>query len=64
LIRTLARSTDNEVFDSSLQVLYAQSQLAGHQPLTAQDRKLLYSALSDLVALRVNADSDIFADFE
>ncbi|MDR1237864.1 MAG: HSP90 family protein [Propionibacteriaceae bacterium] len=64
LIRMLARTTDDEVFASSLQVLYAQSQLAGHQPLTSQDRRLLYSALTDLVALRVNAETDIFADFE
>ncbi|MDR1431704.1 MAG: HSP90 family protein, partial [Propionibacteriaceae bacterium] len=64
LIRMLARSTDEEAFVSSLQILYAQSQLAGHQPLTAADRKLLYSALTDLVAMRVNSDSIILADFE
>jgi molecular chaperone HtpG len=62
LIRTLARLDDEEAFNSSLQVLYTQSQLAGHQPLTPQDRKLLYSALTDLVALRVESASR--TDFE
>jgi molecular chaperone HtpG len=51
LVRTLAALEDKAVFDRCVQLLYAQAQLASHRPLLAEDRQLLDSALSDLVAL-------------
>jgi molecular chaperone HtpG len=51
LIRTLAALDDQPVFERCVQLLYAQAQLASHRPLSAKDRKLLDSALSDLIAL-------------
>ena len=59
LVRLLAHLDDQEVFLSCMQVLYVQSQLAGHRPLNFQDRKLLYSALTDLITLRVDLSAAI-----
>jgi molecular chaperone HtpG len=59
LVRSLARLQDDAVFDRCVQLLYAQSQLAGHRPLTRADRKLLHAALADLIALRVGVDQDL-----
>jgi molecular chaperone HtpG len=62
LVRTLAALEDTTVFDRCIQLLYAQAQLASHRPLAPADRKLLDSALSDLVALSVGvSDSPTFA---
>ncbi|MCL2850229.1 MAG: HSP90 family protein, partial [Micrococcales bacterium] len=51
LIRSLAACPDEAVFSRCVQLLYVQSQLAGSYPLTAGDRALMTTALSDLVAL-------------
>jgi molecular chaperone HtpG len=51
LVQTLADLDDQAVFERSVQLLYVQAQLAGRRPLTPADRKLLDSALSDLIAL-------------
>jgi molecular chaperone HtpG len=51
LVRILASLDDQPVFERCVQLLYAQAQLAGHRPLSPADRKLLDSALSDLIAL-------------
>ncbi|MDR1187026.1 MAG: HSP90 family protein [Bifidobacteriaceae bacterium] len=51
LVRTLAALDDQPVFERCVQLLYAQAQLAGHRPLSPADRKLLDSALTDLIAL-------------
>jgi molecular chaperone HtpG len=53
LVQTLATLADQTVFDRCIQLLFAQAQLAGHRPLSIEDRRLLNSALSDLIALSV-----------
>lgn len=57
LIRSLARLTDEAVFARSVQLLYVQSQLAGSYPLTAADRALMTTALSDLIALTTSIET-------
>ena len=51
LIRSLATLNDEPVFARCVQLLYVQSQLAGHRPLNSSDRTMMTSALSDLIAL-------------
>ncbi|MCL2785413.1 MAG: hypothetical protein FWD55_08285, partial [Propionibacteriaceae bacterium] len=51
LIRSLAQLQDKAVFDRYVQLLYVQSQLAGSFPLSQADRKLMTTALSDLMQL-------------
>jgi len=51
VVRALAQLDDDAVFARCVQLLYAQSQLAGSYPLTAADRHLMTTALGDLVAL-------------
>ncbi len=51
LIRTLARSSDEAVFNRTMKLLYVQAMLAAHLPLGAAQRSLLTESLSDLVQL-------------
>ena len=51
LIRSLATLDDQAVFDRYIQLIYVQSQLAGSYPLTQADRRLMTTALSDLMHL-------------
>jgi molecular chaperone HtpG len=53
LVRTLAATTDDAVFSRSIQLVYVQALLAGHRPLQSADRRMLTSAMSDLVQLSV-----------
>ncbi|MDN4642085.1 HSP90 family protein [Agreia sp. PsM10] len=53
LVRTLAATHDDAVFSRSIQLVYVQALLAGHRPLQTTDRRMLTSALSDLVHLSV-----------
>ena len=53
LVRTLATTDDPAVFSRSIQLVYVQALLAGHRPLQTADRRMLTSALSDLVHLSV-----------
>ena len=59
VIRTLAKLADDAVFARCVQLLYVQSQLAGRRPLTADDRKLMTTALADLIALSVGLGDDL-----
>ncbi|MDR1512500.1 MAG: HSP90 family protein [Propionibacteriaceae bacterium] len=51
LIQTLVALEDQPVFERCVRLLYAQAQLAGHRPLSARDRKLVDTAVADLIAL-------------
>jgi molecular chaperone HtpG len=51
IIRSLATVADSLVFDRCVRLLYVQSQLAGHRPLSGDDRALMTTALTDLIAL-------------
>ncbi|CAD6006754.1 HSP90 family protein [Agreia sp. COWG] len=62
LVRTLAATTDDAVFSRSIQLVYVQALLAGHRPLRAADRRMLTSALSDLVQLSVGLTGSTPAD--
>ena len=50
LIRRLARLDDEEAMRLAIQMLYVQSLLLGHHPLTAQEMSLLNVGLLDLIA--------------
>lgn len=54
LIRTLAQSPDEAVFNRTMKLLYVQAMLAAHLPLGAAQRSLLTESLSDLVQLSVS----------
>ncbi len=54
LIRTLAQSSDEAVFNRTMKLLYVQSMLAAHLPLGAAQRSLLTESLSDLVQLSLS----------
>lgn len=56
LVRRLAALGDDLVFDRSIQLLYVQALLAGHRPLEARDRRMLDSAMTDLIGLSVGLD--------
>lgn len=56
LVRRLAALDDDLVFDRSIQLLYVQALLAGHRPLQARDRRMLDSAMTDLIGLSVGLD--------
>ncbi|RKW69486.1 HSP90 family protein [Galactobacter caseinivorans] len=58
LVRTLMGTEDPAVFPSALRVVYVQSLLAGHHPLTRQDRKVLTDAMTDIVHLSVGLGSE------
>ncbi|MET0304130.1 MAG: HSP90 family protein [Microbacteriaceae bacterium] len=56
LVRSLAEVDDDVVIDRTVKLLYVQAQLAGHHPLTAADRALMTTALTDIVQLSVRAE--------
>lgn len=62
LVRQVASVVDAVVFDRTVKLLYVQSLLASHRPLTPADRAMLTGALGDIVALSagVSADLDAF----
>ena len=53
VVRMLATLGDEAVFTRSVHVLYVQALLAGHRPLTAADRALMTTAMTDLIQLSV-----------
>ena len=53
VVRMLATLDDEAVFTRSVHVLYVQALLAGHRPLTAADRSLMTTAMTDLIQLSV-----------
>lgn len=53
LIQALSGLGDALVFDRAVSLLYVQSKLAGHHPLSAADRSVLNRALNDLIHLSV-----------
>lgn len=57
LVRTLMGTQDPAVFPSALRVVYVQALLAGHHPLTRQDRRVLTNAMTDIVHLSVGLDT-------
>lgn len=57
VVQELVRLDDDLVFDRTVKMLYVQARLAGHHPLEASDRRLLNSALTDLVQLGIARDS-------
>lgn len=58
VVRALVRVHDEAVFARTVQLLYIQSLLAGHHPLSDADRALMTSALADLVSLSAGIDGD------
>lgn len=58
VVRTLSAVDDDAVFARTVQLLYIQSLLAGHHPLTDADRALMTTALTDLVALSAGVRDD------
>jgi molecular chaperone HtpG len=58
LVRSLAKLSDDAVFSRVIGLLYAQTQLAGQQPLSTADRRLLHTAISDLIALSIQTPGD------
>ncbi|MDR1790535.1 MAG: HSP90 family protein [Propionibacteriaceae bacterium] len=60
LIRAIANLDDEAVFGRCIELLFIQSQLAAHRPLSIDDRTLMTSALSDLIALSTGlSDEDL-----
>lgn len=53
LIRQLSKVDDELVFDRSIRLVYIQSLLAGHRPLSRNDRTVMTTAMSDLIQLSV-----------
>ncbi|PKW17873.1 HSP90 family protein [Saccharopolyspora spinosa] len=53
LIRQLSKVDDQLVFDRSIRLVYIQSLLAGHRPLSRSDRTVMTTAMSDLIQLSV-----------
>ena len=53
LIRKLARITDREVLRLSIQMLYVQSLLMGHHPLSSKEMALLNTGLLDLIEIGI-----------
>lgn len=58
VVRALVRVQDDAVFARTVQLLYIQSLLAGHHPLTDADRALMTTALTDLVSLSAGVEDD------
>lgn len=54
LVRTLAHSSDDAVFNRTIKLLYVQAMLAAHLPLGIAQRTLLTESLSDLVQLSIS----------
>lgn len=57
LVRDLAAAPEGRVFALSAQLLYVQSLLAGHHPLSSADRALTTSSLSELVGYALRAEA-------
>ncbi|MGW9112045.1 HSP90 family protein [Microbacterium sp. NPDC055683] len=53
LVQRLAGLADDLVFDRTAKLLYVQALLASHRPLAAADRRMLTSAMTDMVTLSV-----------
>lgn len=53
VVRMLAGLHDDAVFPRSVHLLYVQALLSGHRPLTAADRALMTTAMTDLIHLSV-----------
>ncbi|WP_415648855.1 HSP90 family protein [Stackebrandtia soli] len=64
LIRTLASVTDDAVVARTIRILYVQSLLAGHRPLSAADRTALTDAMTDIVHLSVGIDAPTLPSIE
>ncbi|MGO3884676.1 MAG: HSP90 family protein [Mycetocola sp.] len=64
LVRRLSKLGDELVFGRSVRLLYLQSMLAGHRPLSRSDRVMLNSTIGDLVQLSVGADDISTTDDE
>ncbi|UJP11619.1 HSP90 family protein [Microbacterium sp. KUDC0406] len=60
VVRALVAVRDDAVFARTVQLLYIQSLLAGHHPLSDDDRSLMTSALTDLVSLSAGLEADVF----
>jgi len=58
VVRALVRVEDDAVFARTVQLLYIQALLAGHHPLSDADRRLMTTALSDLVSLSAGIEGD------
>lgn len=58
VVRALVRVVDDAVFARTVQLLYIQALLAGHHPLSDADRRLMTTALSDLVSLSAGLEGD------
>lgn len=56
LVRSLVRLDDDLVLARSVELLYVQALLAGHHPLTPNDRALLSGALGDLIQLSITVE--------
>lgn len=59
LVARLAALGDDLVFDRTVKLLYVQALLASHRPLTAADRRMLTSAMNDMVTLSVGIAGDL-----
>ncbi|MDA3642827.1 HSP90 family protein [Saccharopolyspora indica] len=57
MIRQLANLDDQLVFDRSVRLVYIQALLAGHRPLSRNDRTVMTTAMSDLIQLSVGVAS-------
>ncbi|MGW6692284.1 HSP90 family protein [Rhodococcus sp. NPDC054953] len=57
LVRTVASVDDDAVLSRTVRILYVQSLLAGHRPLSAADRAALTDAMTDIVHLSVGLPS-------
>jgi molecular chaperone HtpG len=58
LVRRLARLDDRDVLRLSIQMLYVQSLLMGHHPLSANEMALLNTGLLDLIELGISGGDD------
>lgn len=59
LVRQIASIDDGLVFDRTTKLVYVQSLLSSHRPLTAADRAMLADALGDMVALSAGVTNGI-----
>ncbi|WOF22993.1 HSP90 family protein [Microbacterium betulae] len=59
LVRRLADLRDELVFDRTVKLLYVQALLASHRPLAPADRRMLTSALTDMVTLSVGITGEL-----
>ncbi|MER7081218.1 molecular chaperone HtpG [Saccharopolyspora kobensis] len=57
MIRQLSNLDDQLVFDRSVRLIYIQALLAGHRPLSRNDRTVMTTAMSDLIQLSVGVTS-------